>query len=319
MGHRPLCRVHVRCPNDAVTVAQNAQRDVHVVDDVRRRRTVQRSADGEDRPVGAYHRAGIAFPLFDFLLQAPVQGTDSAGDAVGLGDVAQMAADAADGRVGEVAGEPVQRLHLKHHIGIGEHDDIGGGSGDQRVHADALAGAAPRLHHREPVGKRRQPLAGAVTVIVRAVDIGVDRQARRRLLKGDQIGDLLADHGLFAIGTEAQRQGGRQRRLIGPVGVGPAPTRRSGLSCQPQRHGIGGERMQRQQRGNRRGREQDDADHGRVPSRWRPWVKRVGKTAKARTRNTWKGSSKPLCGMKYVKNSIAPRTREWASRQTQIE
>ena len=208
-----------------------------------------------------------------------------------------MAADAAHGRVGEVAGEPVQRLGLKHHVGIGEDDDVGGRSGDQRVHAGALAGATPRLHHGEPVAERRQPFAGAVAVVVRAVDIGVNRQVRRRFLKSDKVGDLLADHRLLAIGAEAQRQG-RRRRRFGLLGGGPVPTSRSGPPRQPQRQRVGGERMQSQQRGNPRSREQDGADHGFRPSRWRPWGRRAGSTVRAITRNTWNGSSKPLCGMK---------------------
>ena len=66
-----------------MAVAQDRERDIHVVDDVGRRRAVQGAADGEDRAVGPHGRAGACLQRLDLLLEPPVERACRRGRAVG--------------------------------------------------------------------------------------------------------------------------------------------------------------------------------------------------------------------------------------------
>ncbi len=225
---------HVRGADQAKPREDDRHRDDEVVEQMWGHRRIIPASGREQRSVCTHGGTAAGLPLLDVFLQPPVRGSGRRRGALpGIG-VDQGAAHPPDGRVGEIAAQPDDRIGLDDHIGVGEDDDLRVGAIGELGHAHRLSGALGGADDRHQLGmlakNLQRPVGGKI-------HIGHEADVRRDLLDPAQVLQLGGDRLLLIVGAEHQRRAdgfGAGAQLDGTLGREPQQQRINDVGMQEQ-------------------------------------------------------------------------------------
>ena len=189
----------------------------------------KRLADGEDRTVGAEEAGEAALHALELLVVAPVEVVPLGHDVVVGRQVDELAADAADLAVGEVAHQRGQRVLLELPVRVGEQDDVPPRLRHDLVEGAVLAAAGKVEDAHVRVGELARD--GRRSRSVEPSDATMISRRSLRVVEVQAVDDLLADHVFFVVGGDDQRYA----RQAGGLAASLGPPQRSE---QEEQHGI---------------------------------------------------------------------------------
>ena len=212
--------------DDAFALANQRQRFDEIADQIVIDLDVVGAAYRIDGAVGANQRREIALaPLHEFLV-VPVRVLAFSG-VLPSHHVDQLAADARDRRVREVADQFTDRIGSVHRVGIGKNENLGlRRFGDLILHRGLADSSEVTNQHptsSEGLSDLRRPIG-------RSVRRDDDLDPFARVIESDRVLDLPGDARLFVVGGDHQTDRG--------FGILAAPVARHQRPRHRQEHGI---------------------------------------------------------------------------------